>query len=83
MTTEEIAEVQRVHDVMQKAMGQEIWQMAQCVATKRDDQVFGQTEFTLREKVLRMGAQALDAICYLRALHLSEPACWESFWDPS
>ncbi len=61
MTPEEIAEVQRVHDVMLKAMDQEIWQMAQCVVTKRDDQLFGQTEFTLREKVLRMGAQALEA----------------------
>ena len=61
MTPKELAEVQRVHDVMLKAMDQEIWQMARCVVTKRDDQLFGQTEFTLREKVLRMGAQALEA----------------------
>jgi len=61
MTVEELAEVQRVHDVMLKAMDQEIWQMARCIVTKRDDQLFGQTEFTLREKALRMGAQALGA----------------------
>jgi len=28
---------------------------------KRDDQLFGETEFTLRDKVLRMGAKALQA----------------------
>lgn len=61
MTPKAIAEVQRVHDVMLKAMDQEIWRMAQCVVTKRDDQLFGETEFTLREKALRMGAKALQA----------------------
>lgn len=61
MTPEELAEVQRVHDVMLKAMDREIWQAAQLIVTRRDDQLFGKTEFTLREKVLRMGAQALEA----------------------
>ena len=61
MTPEELTEVQRVHDVMLKAMDREIWQAAQFVVTRRDDQLFGETEFTLREKALRMGAQALEA----------------------
>ena len=61
MTPEKLAEVQRVHDVMLKAMDQEIWQMAEFVVTRQDDQLFGETEFTLREKALRMGAQALEA----------------------
>ena len=60
-TPEELAEVQRIHDVLLKAMGQEIWQIAELMVGKRDDQLFGETEFTLREKVLRMGAQALQA----------------------
>ncbi len=61
MTPEEVAEVRRVHDVMLRAMDQEIWRMAQLMVTRRDDQLFGETEFTLREKALRMGAQALEA----------------------
>ena len=61
ITSEELAEVQRVHDVMLKAMDQEIWRLARCMVTKRDDQLFGQTEFEVRERVLRMGAQALEA----------------------
>ena len=61
MTPEKSEEVQRVHDVMLHAMDQEIWRMAEFVVTRRDDQLFGETEFTLREKALRMGAQALEA----------------------
>ena len=61
MTPEKSEEVQRVHDVMLKAMEQEIWRMAEFMVTRRDDQLFGETEFALREKVLRMGAQALEA----------------------
>ena len=60
-TSEEFAEVQRVHDVLSKAMDREIWQIAELMVGKRDDQLFGETEFTLRDKVLRMGTQALQA----------------------
>lgn len=60
-TPEELAEVQRIHDVLLKAMDREIWQIADLMVGKRDDQLFGETEFTLREKMLRMGAQALQA----------------------
>jgi hypothetical protein len=58
---EKSEEVQRVHDVMLKAMDQEIWRMAELMVTRGDDQLFGETEFALREKALRMGAQALEA----------------------
>lgn len=61
MTPEELAEVQRIHDVILKAMDKDIWQVARYMVTRRDDQLFGETEFTLREKALRMGAQALQA----------------------
>jgi hypothetical protein len=61
LTPEELAEVQRIHDVVLKAMEKDIWQMARLLATRRDDQLFGETEFTLREKALRMGARALGA----------------------
>ena len=60
-TPEELAEVQRVHDVLSKAMDRELWQIAELMVGKRDDQLFGETEFALRDKVLRMGTQALQA----------------------
>ena len=61
MTPEELTEVQRIHDVVLKAIEKDVWQLARFMATRRDDQLFGETEFTLRDKVLRMGAQALEA----------------------
>jgi hypothetical protein len=61
MTPEELTEVQRIHDVVLKAIDKDVWQLARFMATRRDDQLFGETEFTLRDKVLRMGAQALEA----------------------
>jgi hypothetical protein len=31
---------------------------------------------------MRWGKEGADAVCHLRGLYLSEPACWESFWNP-
>jgi hypothetical protein len=32
---------------------------------------------------MRWGEAGANAVCHLRALYLSEPACWESFWNPA
>ena len=32
---------------------------------------------------MRWGEDGSDAVCHLRALYLSEPTCWDSFWNPS
>ena len=61
MASEDLAEEQPIHDVMLKAVEKDIWQLAQFMVTRRDDQLFGETEFTVRDKALRMGAQALQA----------------------
>lgn len=31
---------------------------------------------------MRWGKAGADAVCHLRGLYLSEPDCWESFWNP-
>lgn len=31
---------------------------------------------------MRWGEDGADAVCHLRALYLSEPVCWDSFWNP-
>lgn len=61
MTSEELTEVQRMEEVISNALGKEIRKLAQFMVTRRDDQLFGETEFTIRDMVLRMGAQALEA----------------------
>lgn len=32
---------------------------------------------------MRWGEAGTDAVCQLRALYLSDPSCWDSFWNPS
>lgn len=32
---------------------------------------------------MRWGEPGADAVCHLRALYLSEPSCWDHFWDPA
>lgn len=32
---------------------------------------------------MRWGHSGSNAVCHLRALYLSEPLCWDSFWNPS
>lgn len=31
---------------------------------------------------MRWGEDGADAVCHLRALYLSEPCCWNAFWNP-
>lgn len=30
---------------------------------------------------MRWGSEGADAVCHLRAVYLSDPACWNSLWD--
>ena len=60
-TSEEMAERQRIHDLLAKAVGQNLWKMADLMAGKRSDQVLGATEFAVRDEVLPMGASMIEA----------------------
>lgn len=61
MTEAERAEAQRLFEVTQEAMAEEQWRICCMMASKKDDQLLGQTEFELRDRVLRVGAIALQA----------------------
>lgn len=61
MTPEEFAEAQRVFAISQKAAEDELWRMACLTATKQDDEMLGETEFQIRDVLLRIGATALEA----------------------
>jgi hypothetical protein len=32
---------------------------------------------------MRWGEDGANAVCHLRALYLSEPSCWDAFWNPN
>jgi hypothetical protein len=61
MTPEAFAEAQRVFEISQKAAEDELWRMACLTASKRDDEMLGETEFQMRDVLLRIGATALEA----------------------
>ncbi len=61
LTPEELAEVQRVYGLLREATDKEHWRLAKLMVSKKDSELFGRTEFQIRDRVLRMGALALEA----------------------
>ena len=60
MTPEQFAQAQRVFEISQKAAEDELWRMACLTATKQDGEMLGETEFQMRDMLLRIGAAALE-----------------------
>lgn len=61
MTPQEFAEAQRLWEVTEKAIADERWRMCLLMASKKDSQLLGKTEFELRQYVHRIGAITLEA----------------------
>jgi hypothetical protein len=61
LTPEQEAEAQRLFHVLKKKFLDEAEQMARLLASKDDAHLLGATEFELRDHVLRLGAQTLQA----------------------
>ena len=59
-TPQQEEEARRIKEKVMAAVDQEVEQMAQLMASKEDDQLFGKTEFELRDIVHRIGAKALE-----------------------
>ena len=60
LTPEQLAEAQRNFEVMKEAVEEDLWRVACLMAGKPDSQLLGQTEFEVREHVLRIGAKAVQ-----------------------
>ncbi|MFZ0870975.1 MAG: hypothetical protein WAM90_09635 [Rhodanobacter sp.] len=56
------AEEQRVYELLGQVSDQELRRMAKLLAGKGDSELFGQTEFELRDRVHALGARALEAV---------------------
>jgi hypothetical protein len=61
MTDEELAEAERVFEVSRRAAEEELWRMVCLTAQKKDHELLGQTEFQMRDILMRIGARALEA----------------------
>ena len=60
LTPQQEVEAKRIKDKVMAAVQQEVEQMARLMASKEDDQLFGETEFELRDIVHRIGAKTLE-----------------------
>lgn len=56
------AEEQRIYELLGKVSEQELRRMAKLLAGKGDSELFGKTEFELRDRVHALGARALEAV---------------------
>ena len=62
LTPEQEAEAEALFARLKSAFEQEAWQMARFLASKEDRQLLGGTEFEVRERVHRLGAQVVEDV---------------------
>lgn len=55
-------EEQRVYELIGRVADQELRRMAKLLAGKKNSELFGKTEFELRDRVHALGAKALEAV---------------------
>lgn len=60
ITDEQFAEAQRLMEISEDAVRKELWRMSCLMACKKNGEMLGQTEFALRDIVLRVGAIVLE-----------------------
>jgi len=61
LTPEQLAEAERIYEAFRQASDDEQWRIAQLLASKRDHELLGQTEYEVRDRVHRIGAKAIEA----------------------
>ena len=60
LTPEQEAEARRLAELIAAKAHEELLQVMRLLVSKRDDQLFGETEFQVRDLVHRLGAHALE-----------------------
>ena len=60
LNEEQEAESQRIYERLRGAFDEELKTMARFMASKPNHQLFGQTEFELRDRVHELGARVLE-----------------------
>lgn len=60
LSVEQEAEAQELAQRIRELADEEVLQMARLLVSKPDREIFGDTEFELRDLVLKVGAKALE-----------------------
>jgi hypothetical protein len=61
LTPDQAADAERIYQALRESSEVEHRRIAQLLASKPDDQLFGQAEYQVRDLVHRTGAQAIQA----------------------
>ena len=61
LTPDQQAEADRIYQALRRAADQDLRALAELLASKPDAQLFGATEFEVRDAAHRIGAKALQA----------------------
>ena len=66
LSAEQEEHAEQIYQSLREKADQELRRMARLMASKEDGELFGETEFQLRDIVHRIGAAALDTTAELR-----------------
>jgi hypothetical protein len=61
LTPQQEAEARRIYDALKAAAEDDLLALARLLASKPDSQIFGQTEFQVRDLAHKIGAKAIEA----------------------
>lgn len=60
LTAEREAEARRIYDALKHSADADLMALARLLASKADGEIFGATEFQVRDAVHRIGAKAIE-----------------------
>ena len=66
LSEQQEAHAEQIYQSLREKADEELRRMARLMASKEDGELFGETEFQLRDIVHRIGAAALDTTAELR-----------------
>ena len=62
LSAEQEQEAQRVGKILQEKLAGDIMQLARLFVSKKDSEIFGKTEFEVRDRVHQLGAKAIETV---------------------
>jgi hypothetical protein len=60
LTPEQQDEARRIFEIIRQSSEDELWRIAQLLASKADNKLLGKTEFEVRDRVHAIGAKAIE-----------------------
>lgn len=62
LNAQQECEAQRIAKILQEKMAGDIVQLARLLVSKKDAEIFGHTEFQVRDQVHELGAKAIQTV---------------------